>query len=729
MHTPPPLAPPVNPSLGVKGGGCEPSESTRAEPDAAADKNSVARPFNEKEVFNAARQIVEVEGRMAYLREACGADEAAKRRILDLLRVHEEEQNFLESSLVDRQASTHEQVAEGPGSVIGPYQLLEQIGEGGFGVVYRAEQQSPVCRSVALKIIKPGMDTRQVLARFKAEQQALALMDHPNIARVLDAGATETGRPYFVMELVRGIPITDYCDQNNLAVHERLGLFVEVCQAVQHAHQKGIIHRDIKPSNVLVTGNDGRPVPKVIDFGVAKAIDSPLTQETLFTRFAEMVGTPLYMSPEQAEMTSLDIDTRSDIYSLGVLLYELLTGTTPFDKARLKEAAFDEIRRIIREEEPPKPSTRISTLGDARVAVAACRRAEPHRLSQLVRGELDWIVMKALEKDPNRRYETANAFALDIERYLADEPVLACPPSASYRFGKFARRNKTVLGVAGLVFAALVLTVAILAISNARIEKEKRQRDQALQEKEAALQEKDKALQDAKANWEAVEISEKALLAWEKLAAAHPSVPEYSNTLAVAKSNLKIARARVHFVTPWSDSDTWVQSGSELRQLDDALVGHVVLFGDSSWKDYDFEAEAETITRESELGLIFRATSPRNYLYAVIGAFGKQGQGILVHSEGGAAPIGYVAGQISRGRWYRLRVEARGNRFKMFLDGKLLVAVTFDRSPQGCLGLVTTAHSRFRNVKVTDPDGRVLIEGVESILPKPERARAATRNP
>ena len=345
------------------------------------------------------------------------------------------------------------------GTVIGPYKLLEQIGEGGFGIVYMADQQAPVRRRVALKIIKPGMDTKQVLARFEAELQALALMDHPNIARVLDAGATDSGRPYFVMELVRGVPITDYCDQNNLAVHERLDLFVQVCHAVQHAHQKGIIHRDIKPSNVLVTMHDGRPVPKVIDFGVAKAINQQLTQETIFTRFAEMIGTPLYMSPEQAEMTSLDIDTRSDIYSLGVLLYELLTGTTPFEKERLKQAAFDEIRRIIREEEPAKPSTRISTLGDNSAAVAAHRHADPHRLGQLMRGDLDWIVMKALEKDRTRRYETANGLAMDLQRHLADEPVLAGPPSAAYRFRKFARRNRAALAMAAVVTVALLLGI------------------------------------------------------------------------------------------------------------------------------------------------------------------------------------------------------------------------------------------------------------------------------
>ena len=300
--------------------------------------------------------------------------------------------------------------------MIGPYKLLEQIGEGGFGVVFMAEQQRPVRRRVALKVIKPGMDTRQVIARFEAERQALALMDHPNISRVLDAGATESGRPYFVMELVRGIPLSEFCDQNRLTVGERLELFITVCHAVQHAHQKGIIHRDIKPNNVLVTLHDGTPVAKVIDFGVAKATGQQLTEKTLFTSFAQMIGTPLYMSPEQAEMSGLDVDTRSDIYSLGVLLYELLTGTTPFDQERMRTAGYDEVRRIIREEEPAKPSARISTLNRAATTVTANRKSDPSRLRQLFRGELDWIVMKALEKDRNRRYETAAAFAADVQR-------------------------------------------------------------------------------------------------------------------------------------------------------------------------------------------------------------------------------------------------------------------------------------------------------------------------
>src|SRR6516164_5152646 len=292
------------------------------------------------------------------------------------------------------------------------------------------------------------MDTREIIARFEAERQALALMDHPNIARVFDAGATESGRPYFVMELVKGIPIVDYCDQQQLTTRERLDLFLSVCQAVQHAHGKGVIHRDLKPSNILVAPHDGVPVVKVIDFGVAKAIGQQLTDKTVYTRFTQMIGTPLYMSPEQAEINALDVDIRSDVYSLGVLLYELLTGSTPFDRQRLATASFDEMRRIIKEEEPPKPSTRLSSARDA-AKIAGARQSEPAKLAKLVRGELDWIVMKALEKDRGRRYETANGFARDIQRYLADEPVEACPPSAGYRLRKFARKYRMALRVAG----------------------------------------------------------------------------------------------------------------------------------------------------------------------------------------------------------------------------------------------------------------------------------------
>ncbi len=400
--------------------------------------------------------------RAAFLDAACGADVGLRLRIEALLRAHEEAGGFLRdrTEAGDPLATVDQPKDEGPATVIGPYKLLEPIGEGGFGVVFLAEQTKPVRRKVALKVLKAGMDTRQVVARFEAERQALAIMDHPHIAKVHDAGTTESGRPYFVMELVKGVPITDFCDQNHLTPRQRLELFIPVCQAVQHAHQKGIIHRDLKPSNVLVSRHDTTPVVKVIDFGVAKALGQELTDKTLFTGIAQMIGTPLYMSPEQAGMSDLDIDTRSDIYSLGVLLYELLTGTTPFTKERFQRAAYDEIRRIIREEEPPKPSTRISTLGQDAATVSAIRQSDPKRLRRVVRGELDWIVMKALEKDRARRYETASAFAADVQCYLKDEPVEAWPPSAWYRFRKFARRNARALLTAAVVALAVVLTAA-----------------------------------------------------------------------------------------------------------------------------------------------------------------------------------------------------------------------------------------------------------------------------
>jgi WD40 repeat protein len=377
--------------------------------------------------------------------------------------------------------------------VIGPYKLVQPIGEGGMGTVYMAEQTRPVKRLVALKLIKAGLDSRQVLARFEAERQALALMDHPNIAKVLDAGATEQGRPYFVMELVKGLPITQFCDERRLTPRERLELAIPVCQAVQHAHQKGVIHRDLKPSNVLVALYDDRPVPKVIDFGIAKATGPRLTEQTLYTEFGSVVGTLEYMSPEQAQLNQLDIDTRSDIYSLGVLLYELLTGTTPLQRTRLKEAAFLEMLRVIREEEPPRPSTRLGTTEEL-PSIAARRNIEPRRLSGLVRGELDWIVMKALEKDRNRRYETASGLAADLRRYLDEEPVQAGPPSAAYRFRKFARRNKVKLAMATVVATALVLVAVGLAISAATVWRANRGLQQALDREREALGQKREAL-------------------------------------------------------------------------------------------------------------------------------------------------------------------------------------------------------------------------------------------
>ncbi len=380
--------------------------------------------------------------------------------------------------------------ADGPGTQIGPYKLIDQIGEGGFGVVFRAEQQQPIRRTVALKTIKPGMDTRQVVGRFETERQALALMEHPHIARVLDGGVTGSGSPYFVMELVQGIPITQYCDEHRLTPQERLALFVAVCQAVQHAHQKGIIHRDLKPSNVLVAEQDGVPVPKVIDFGVAKALGQPLSEQTLATGLGRIIGTLEYMSPEQAEFNASDVDTRADIYSLGVLLYELLTGTTPLTKDRLRQAAVTELLRVIREEDPPRPSTRLTDSKDMLASVSAQRKLEPARLTRTIRGELDWIVMKALDKNRNRRYETARDFGLDLERYLSNEPVLAGPPSAAYRLRKTVRRHWRILaGVSSfmvlLVAAVIALSVALMAVDRERrakevaLEAESRRRSQA----------------------------------------------------------------------------------------------------------------------------------------------------------------------------------------------------------------------------------------------------------
>ena len=471
-------------------------------------------PNPEVAVFAAALELP-ADQRGAYLDQACAGDSALRGQVEALLRVHDDAGNFF-----DKLESVAKPAAEGqipgssgtirlpsipsekPGDKIGRYKLLQQIGEGGCGVVYMAEQEEPVRRRVALKVIKLGMDTKSVIARFEAERQALALMDHPNIAKVLEAGATETGRPYFVMELVRGIKITDYCDQNNLSTVARLELFVLVCQAIQHAHQKGIIHRDIKPSNILVTVNDGVAVPKVIDFGIAKATQGRLTDHTLFTAFEQFLGTPTYMSPEQAEMTSLDIDTRSDIYSLGVLLYELLTGRTPFDARELLQAGLDEIRRTIREQEPVRPSTRLSTmLGADLTMIAKHRKAEPPKLIHLLRADLDWVVMKALEKDRTRRYETANGLAADIQRHLRNEPVVACPPTSLYRFQKLVSRNKVAFAAVGAVVGALVLGLAMATwqfVEKSRAEREQsRLRVQAEADKQKAQTEAAKSRQVA----------------------------------------------------------------------------------------------------------------------------------------------------------------------------------------------------------------------------------------
>jgi WD40 repeat protein/serine/threonine protein kinase len=411
----------------------------------------------EKSIFLAAVEIRSDRERAAFVDKACAGNPQLRAGVDALLQAHVRPQKLLDTAPAP--GPTFDQpTTEHPGTVIGPYKLIEQIGEGGMGAVWMAQQTQPVKRVVAIKLIRAGMDTAQLIARFEAERQALALMDHANIARVLDAGTTDADRPYFVMDLVKGVPITKYCDEHHLTPRQRLELFLPVCQAVQHAHQKGIIHRDLKPSNVLVALYDGKPVPKVIDFGVAKAAGQSLTEQTLVTGFGAIVGTLEYMSPEQAEINQLDIDTRSDIYSLGVLLYELLTGTTPLQRKQAKEKGLLESLRIIREEETPCPSARLSTVEEL-LSISARRQTEPKKLTKLMRGELDWIVMKALEKDRNRRYETTNAFAADVQRYLADEPVQACPPSTWYRFGKFARRNRAALAAAAIV--VLVVTAAV----------------------------------------------------------------------------------------------------------------------------------------------------------------------------------------------------------------------------------------------------------------------------
>jgi WD40 repeat protein/serine/threonine protein kinase len=458
----------------------------------------------EEALFAAALERPTPAERAAYLDGACGDDAALRARVEALLAAHEATGGALDVPPAGLPATTPGRpITEGPGTVIGPYKLLQQIGEGGMGVVYMAEQQQPVRRTVALKIIKPGMDSGQVIARFEAERQALAMMDHQNIARVLDAGTTDSGRPYFVMELVHGVPITRFCDDNRLTPRERLALFVPVCQAIQHAHQKGVIHRDVKPSNVLVTMYDDRPVPKVIDFGVAKAIEQRLTEKTLFTQFGALVGTFEYMSPEQAEMNAFGVDTRSDVYSLGVLLYELLTGTTPLEKQRLRQAALDELVRLIREEEPPRPSQRLSSSNNL-PKIAAARKTEPARLSRLMRGEIDWIVMRCLEKDRSRRYDTASGLARDVERYLADEPVEACPPSARYRLSKFARKYRKALAtaaafvallVAGLVVSTLLAVWATSAEKEANLQRiaSDEAKGKALEAKAEADQQRDEA--------------------------------------------------------------------------------------------------------------------------------------------------------------------------------------------------------------------------------------------
>jgi WD40 repeat protein/serine/threonine protein kinase len=522
--------------------------------------------LNEEVIFKVAYKIASPEARAEYLRQACGDDRVLQDRLAALLQVHDEEVGFLESpppGLADTLQTPV--IAERPGETIGRYKLLEEIGEGGMGVVYLAEQQEPVHRQVAMKIIKPGMDTREVIARFETERQALAMMDHPNIAKVLDGGAAESGRPYFVMELVHGVPLTEYCDQNCLGVRERLELLVQVCQAVQHAHTKGIIHRDLKPSHVIVTSGDGVPVSKIIDFGIAKAVKGQLTEGTAVTVSGQMIGTPLYMSPEQAELGGVDVDTRSDIYSLGVMLYELLTGSTLFDQERVQKAGYDEIRRMIREDEPPRPSTRISTLGKptpplsrsgtgaggeggpqdtpvsfSAATIAAHRQTEPAKLSRLLRRDLDWIVMKALEKDPARRYQTAGDFARDIERYLADEPIEARPPTLVDRAARWCRRHRALVWSAAVLLA---LTTITLAVSIVLIAQARHEAVQAYEEEAEQLRATERA--EALARKQELLAKGQERLAREQRNLAEAQREEAVKQRDISERNLYIARMRL----------------------------------------------------------------------------------------------------------------------------------------------------------------------------------------
>jgi serine/threonine protein kinase/Tol biopolymer transport system component len=424
-----------------------------------------------EEIYHSALEKETGSKRSAYLDAVCKGDAALRKQIEDLLKANEQAAGFLENPGFGADISLDESpISEGPGTVIGRYKLLEKIGEGGMAVVYMAEQTEPIRRKVALKIIKLGMDTKSVIARFEAERQVLAMMDHPNIAKVLDAGATETGRPFFVMELVTGVSITEYCDKNNLSTKDRLALFIQVCNAVQHAHQKGIIHRDIKPTNIMVTRHEGQPIPKVIDFGIAKATNQKLTEKTFFTRYAHIIGTPAYMSPEQAELSDLGIDTRTDIYSLGVLLYELLTGSTPFSEEELRKAGYIEMQRIIREQEPTKPSTKLSTLGETLTDIAKYRASTPDSLTKTIRGDLDWIVMKSLEKARDRRYDNAAELAMDVQRYLNDQPILARAPKVTYRLQKFLRRRRyqTITSLTIVILIAIVLIIYSMWNENRR---------------------------------------------------------------------------------------------------------------------------------------------------------------------------------------------------------------------------------------------------------------------
>jgi tRNA A-37 threonylcarbamoyl transferase component Bud32 len=441
---------------------------------------------DEEAVFYAALKLKSQAERNAYIKAACGNDINLLNRVEALLKAHDVQDSFLEAPAIGPDATLDESPSiEGPGTKIGRYELLELIGEGGMGLVYLAEQREPVKRRVALKIVKLGMDTKQVVARFEAERQTLAVLDHPNIAHVFDAGATEAGRPYFVMEYVKGMSITKFSDRQKLNVEERLELFRQACEGVHHAHQKGIIHRDIKPSNILVSLHGDKAVPKIIDFGIAKAITQPLTEKTSYTEQGQLLGTPEYMSPEQAEMTYQNVDTRSDIYSLGVVLYELLAGLPPFDAERLREGGIDHIQQVICEEQPATPSARLTSLGDKANAVAQSRRTQIITLTRRLHRELEWIPMKAMRKDRTRRYRSASELADDIQNYLIGAPLIAGPESAMYRTRKFVRKHAGSVAMVALIAIAIVIGLVASIVMGCRAERA-RQQEALAREKEAA---------------------------------------------------------------------------------------------------------------------------------------------------------------------------------------------------------------------------------------------------
>jgi tetratricopeptide (TPR) repeat protein/tRNA A-37 threonylcarbamoyl transferase component Bud32 len=536
----------------------------------------------------------------AAIERACGGDRELTARVHELLAAIQREDEFLSNPAVD-----HPSGAEEPGTVIGRYRLLERLGEGGFGSVWAAEQREPVKRRVALKIIKLGMDTKQVIARFEAERQALALMEHPNIAQVLDAGSTETGRPYFVMELVKGVPILEYCDTGTLDTKSRLDLFTKVCHAIQHAHQKGVIHRDIKPSNVLVTMHDGVPVPKVIDFGIAKATSAELTAKTIYTQHRQMIGTPAYMSPEQAEMSGLDIDTRSDIYSLGVLLYELLTGTTPFTNDELMSKGFEEMMRIIREVEPHRPSLRLSSNGDTASSTAEQRRLDGPKLRSILEGDLDWIVMKCLEKDRQHRYESASGLAADIGRHLAGEPVAAAPPSVVYRVRKFVRRHRGRAVAACVVAVALVLGMIGTGLALRRaLRAESSLREQLAQTQAAREAEKDRADELKKVS----DFQQKMLAQVDPTAAGARLTEDVSRRFAAALQKDDVPEAeRAGLVAAFRQN--WVKvnaTDAAAALIDETILKPAVTAIDEQFKDQplvDARLREALANRYRDLGL------------------------------------------------------------------------------------------------------------------------------